>query len=267
MFIQELTMKPADRRQSLRPSSLLKNRIFSLLPESELTELVPELERIKLDSGTDICMVGEAQTHVYFPTSCIISLQSDTESGKTAEIGVTGNEGYVGIGVAMGGNTTTYRASVASGGYAYRIKAAAFRQQLHKKGAFQVQIFLYTQLLLTQMGINGVCNKHHSIDQQFLKLLLSTADRLNTHRLYLTQEDLSNKLGVRRESVTQAASRFKKEGLITYSRGVIELIDRPQLEREVCECYAVMNREMRAMLNNSRPSKSANTYTIASLSA
>src|ERR1051325_7589974 len=106
MFIQELTMKPADRRQSLRPSSLLKNRIFSLLPESELTELVPELERIKLDSGTDICMVGEAQTHVYFPTSCIISLQSDTESGKTAEIGVTGNEGYVGIGVAMGGNTT-----------------------------------------------------------------------------------------------------------------------------------------------------------------
>ena len=257
-------MKLSERRQTLRSTSLLQNRILSLLPESDLHELTPDLERIKLECGIDICMTGETQTHVYFPTTSIISLQADTENAKTAEIGVTGNEGYVGLGLAMGGNTTTHRVSVASGGYAYRIKANLFKKELQKNGAFQMQIFAYTQCLLTQMGVNGVCNKHHSVDQQFLKLLLSTSDRLNTDKLYVTHEDLSNKLGVRRESITQAASRYKKEGLIDYSRGVIKLINRPRLEKEVCECYGTMNKEFNWLLKKSKPSQSADTYTITS---
>lgn len=256
-------MKLAERRKTLRSSSLLKNRIFSLLPEAELNRLTIELERIKLDNGADICMTGETQTHVYFPTTSIISLRADTESGKTTEIAVTGNEGYVGVGLAMGGNTTTHRVSVASGGYAYRMKASAFKKELQKSGSFQVQVFLYTQLLLTQMGINGVCNKHHSVDQQFLKLLLSASDRLNSNKLYVTHEDLSHKLGVRRESVTQAASRYKKEGLIDYSRGVITLLNRPKLELEVCECYAVMNNELNTLLKKSEVAGGADTYKIA----
>jgi CRP-like cAMP-binding protein len=185
---------------------------------------------------------------VYFPTSSIVSLLYVMEDGASAEIAIVGNEGLVGIALFMGGETTPSRAIVQSAGRAYRLPAAILKEEFRRGGALQRLLLRYTQALITQMAQTAVCNRHHSIDQQLCRWLLLSIDRLASNELEMTQDLIANMLGVRRAGVTEAALKLQDAGLIRYSHGHIELLNREGLEQRVCECYGVVKREFDRLL-------------------
>ena len=154
-----------------------------------------------------------------------------------------GNEGVVGVSLFMGGESTTSRAVVQSDGYAYRLKAQLLKDEFFRAGPMQRLLLRYTQALLTQMAQTAVCNRHHSLDQQFCRWLLLSLDRLPADELVMTQELIANMLGVRREGVTDGALKLQKGGLIRYARGRITVLDRAGPEQATCECYAVVKKE------------------------
>jgi CRP-like cAMP-binding protein len=186
--------------------------------------------------------------YLYFPTDCIVSLLYVMENGASAEIAVTGNDGLVGIALFMGGESTPSRAVVQSAGHAYRLRAAIMKKEFEHGGPLQHLLLRYTQALITQMAQTAVCNRHHSVEQQLCRWLLLSLDRLPSNELMMTQELIANMLGVRREGVTEAAGHLQTAGLIHYSRGHITVLDRPKLEKQVCECYGVVKREMDRLL-------------------
>jgi CRP-like cAMP-binding protein len=191
---------------------------------------------------------GDTLRHVYFPTDSIVSLLYVMASGASAEISVVGNEGLIGIALFMGGESTPSRAIVQSAGYSYRLLGQRLKDEFNRHSELQILLLRYTQALITQMSQTAVCNRHHSIDQQLCRWLLLSLDRLPTNRLTMTQELIANMLGVRREGVTDAASKLQHLGVIEYSRGQITVLDRPKLESLSCECYAVVKRETDRLL-------------------
>jgi len=148
----------------------------------------------------------------------------------------------------MGGETTPSRAVVQSAGYAYQLIGHKLKDEFHRNGGMQVLLLRYTQALITQMSQTAVCNRHHTVDQQLCRWLLLSLDRLNSNQLVMTQELIANMLGVRREGVTDAAGKLQKLGVIQYARGQITVLDRPQLEKLSCECYAVVKKETDRLL-------------------
>ena len=196
---------------------------------------------------------GSQLSHVYFPTTSIVSLLYAMENGASAEIAVVGNEGIVGVALFMGGETTPSRGIVQSAGHAYRLGGQDLKREFLRAGELQHVLLRYTQALLTQMAQTAVCNRHHSLDQQLCRWLLLSFDRLPSNELTMTQELIANMLGVRREGVTEAAGNLQKAGLIRYNRGRIVLVDRPGLEARSCECYAVVKKEFDRLLPRERP--------------
>jgi CRP-like cAMP-binding protein len=191
---------------------------------------------------------GGTLHHLYFPLDSIISLLYVMANGASAEIGVVGNEGVVGISLFMGGQTTPNRAVTQSGGEAIRLKARLLTEEFNKGGPVMHLLLRYTQALITQMAQTAVCNRHHSLDQQLCRWLLLSLDRLSSNQLVMTQELIANMLGVRREGVTEAAGRLQEAGLISYRRGQITVLDRERLEQRSCECYAVVKKEYDRLL-------------------
>lgn len=187
-------------------------------------------------------------SHVYFPTTAIVSLLYELENGSSAEIAVVGFEGIVGISTFMGGESTSSRAVVQSAGHGYRMKTNLLLNAFEKSKPIEHLLLRYTQALITQMSQTAVCNRHHTLDQQFCRWLLLSLDRLKTNHLVMTQELIANMLGVRREGVTEAALKVQKAGLISYSRGHITIIDRTGLEKRTCECYKVVKEEYDRLL-------------------
>jgi CRP-like cAMP-binding protein len=191
---------------------------------------------------------GATPRHVYFPTTAIVSLLYVMENGASAEIAVVGNEGIIGVAIFMGGHSTPSRAVVQSAGRSLRLKAEIVEREFNQAGAVLHLLLRYTQALLTQMAQTAVCNRHHSLDQQLCRWLLLSLDRLSGDELIMTQELISNMLGVRREGVTETALKLQKAGLIRYRRGRITVLDRPGLEKRTCECYAVVKKEYARLL-------------------
>jgi CRP-like cAMP-binding protein len=208
----------------------------------------PYLERVSLFPGEVLYEPGDAMRHAYFPVACIASLTYITKVGSSAEISMVGNEGLVGIALFMGGNSTSSRAIVQRGGTAYRLPAAQLRAEFDRHEQTSVLLLRYTQALITQMAQTVACNKHHEIEQQLCRWLLHSLDRRSTNQLSVTQGLIADMLGVRRESVTVAACKLQKLGLIEYSRGKITVLNRPGLERLSCECYAVVKNEIDRLL-------------------
>ncbi len=221
-----------------------QNRILAALPAADYARLQPHLEPVELPLGLIVFESGTKLRHLYFPASGIVSLLYAMENGASTEIAVIGNEGAVGIALFMGGESTPSRAVVQSAGHGYRLHAAALKTEFALGGLLQHLLLRYTQSLIAQMTQTAVCNRHHSVDQQLCRWLLLSLDRLPSNELAMTQELIANMLGVRREGVTEAAGRLQEAGLIRYSRGHITVLDRPNLEKRVCECYAVVKREM-----------------------
>ncbi len=225
------------------------NRLLSALPAEVLDRLLPDLELAPMPLGKVLYESGAELKHVYFPVpSCIVSMLYVMEDGASAEIAVVGDEGMVGIALFMGGGTTTSRALVQSAGYAFLLKGKALIREFQRHSGLQILLLRYTQALITQMSQTAVCNRHHSVEQQLCRWLLLSLDRLSGNELTMTQELIANMLGVRREGVTEAAGKLQAQGLIRYSRGHIAILDRPGLEAEVCECYAVVKKEYDRLL-------------------
>jgi CRP-like cAMP-binding protein len=225
-----------------------QNHLLAALPAAELARLAPQLERVPLPLGAVIYESGGEQGYVYFPASGIVSLLCVMNDGAAAEIAVVGNEGMVGIALFMGGETTPSRAVVQSAGSAWRLAAASIKAEFARGGALQRVLLLYTQALITMMTQTAVCNRHHVLEQQLCRWLLLSLDRLPSNQLVMTQQLVANMLGVRREGVTEAAGRLQADGLISYRRGRINVLDRSKLEKRACECYAVVRRECARLL-------------------
>ncbi len=224
------------------------NQLLAALPKKEFERWEPELERVELKLGQVLFESGANVTHVYFPTTAIVSLLYVLQDGASAEIAVVGREGIVGISLFMGGGSTPSRAVVQSAGLGIRLRAAAFQTEFSRVGAILHLMLRYTQALITQMAQTAVCNRHHTLDQQLCRWLLLSLDRLTGTQLDMTQELIANMLGVRREGVTEAALKLQNAGLIKYTRGHITILDRDGLEKRTCECYAVVKHEYDRLL-------------------
>ena len=223
------------------------NHLLAALPASDWQRWQPQLELVTLTLGEVLYEAGGTLSHVYFPTSSIVSLLYVMENGAAAEIAVVGFEGVVGISLFMGGESTPSRAVVQSAGQAWRLPSAAIKTEF-KRVVVMHLLLRYTQALITQMAQTAVCNRHHSLDQQLCRWLLLSLDRLQGNELAMTQELIANMLGVRREGVTEAALKLQEAGLIRYGRGRITVLDRPGLEKRTCECYAVVKAEYDRLL-------------------
>lgn len=230
------------------PITPLDNHLIATLSSEVHARLFPHLEPMTLTLGQVVYESGDAMRHVIFPTDSIVSLLYVMESGASAEISVVGNEGVIGVAIFMGGESTPSRAIVQSAGHAFRMPAKLLMIEFNRHGELLQLMLRYTQALLTQMAQTAVCNRHHTIDQQLARWLLLSLDRLNGPNLVMTQELIANMLGVRREGVTEAARKLQKLGVIEYSRGHITVLNRPRLERLVCECYEVVRKETQRLL-------------------
>lgn len=225
-----------------------QNHLLAALPAAEWQRWQPLLEWVDLPLGHVMYESGRTLSHVYFPTTAIVSLLYVMEDGATAEIAVVGNEGLVGISLFMGGESTPSRAVVQSAGGAWRLLACAVKAEFERPGPVMHLLLRYTQALITQMAQTSVCNLHHALDQRLCFWLLLSLDRVEGSELVATQELIASMLGVRREGVTEAALQLQKHGLIRYARGRITVLDRPGLEARACECYAVVKTEYDRLL-------------------
>jgi len=226
-----------------------QNHVLAALSEDILISWLPNLEWVEIPLGAVLHEPGEKTEFVYFPTAAIASLHYVLANGASAEIAVVGKEGAVGTFVVMSGGTTSSRALVQSGGASLRMSARKFRQEFNRSAVIRHLILRYTQALITQMTQTAVCNRHHSLDQQLCRWLLSNFDRLRGGELIVTQEFIAKMLGVRREGVHEVASELQDAGLIHYSRGHIRMVNRKELESRSCECYAVVKREYARLLS------------------
>ena len=226
----------------------VENRLLGSLPPDEYERLRPSLREVSLSLGEVVYEFGGQLDYVFFPTTSIVSLLYTMENGSSAEMGLTGNDGVVGIALFMGGGTMPNRAVVQSAGGALRMKAKVLQDEFALGGRFQQLLLRYTQALITQISQTAVCNRLHSVEQQLCRWLLLSHDRLKADELIMTQELIADMLGVRREGVTVAAGRLQDAGAISYVRGHIHILDRKKLEETVCECYRVVRDEFDRLL-------------------
>lgn len=223
------------------------NRLLDALPVAELERLSAHLERVPMALGAAVYEPGEQLRHAYFPTSATISMHHVLASGASAEIVGVGNEGVVGIALLTGGDTTSSSATVQIAGAAYRIERRVLRQEFDRGEIVQRLLLRYLQVLLTQVAQTAACYRHHSVQQQLCRWLLRALDRAPSGELVMTQELAANMLGVRRESITDAAGKLQAAGGIQYRRGHITVLDRSLLEARSCECYCVVKRELQRL--------------------
>lgn len=232
------------------PHSPNQNHLLAALPAAEFERLAPRLELVPMLLGDTLYEPGGQLSHVYFPTTAIVSLLYVMESGSSAEIAGVGNEGVLGISLFMGGDTTPSSAVVQTGGHGYRLQARLLKEEFNRAGLMQRLLLRYTQALVTQMFQTAACNRHHSVEQQLCRWLLLTLDRLPTNEMVMTQELVANALGVRREGITEAAGNLQRAGVIRYRRGHISVLERSGLEAGACECYAVVKKEIGRLLSD-----------------
>ncbi|MBI1891698.1 MAG: Crp/Fnr family transcriptional regulator [Burkholderiales bacterium] len=224
-----------------------QNHILAALPYVEYERLSPHLELAFMPMD-GIFSDGLGGGYAYFPTSSVVSLLRDTAEGATVETAVVGSEGLVGLGHCMGGGENLSRAVVKCAGFGFRLRASVLKEEFDQGGALQEYLLRFVQALLTQTAQSAVCYRHHSVFQQLCRWLLQCIDRQPVNELNMTQELIANMLGVRRESVAEAAGRLQELGWISYSRGRITVADRDGLEQEVCECYENVRRQYAGLL-------------------
>jgi CRP-like cAMP-binding protein len=224
------------------------NHLLAALPPETMLRLLDSLELVDLEQGRVIGLPGVVCQYVYFPTIATISLLNLMEDGATGGIALVGNEGVVGISRFLGGGSTPTQAVVQSSGKCMRLNARSMEEEFNRMGHLMSGLLRYTQALMTQLTQTAVCNRHHSVDQQFCRLLLQSLDRVNGPELTMTHEVVGTILGVRRESVSMVANQLRSDGLIDYSRGRITVINRRAIEARACECYSVVHKEYRRLV-------------------
>jgi CRP-like cAMP-binding protein len=236
----------------LLPPGPHQNHLLAALPAAEFERLAAHLEPITLPLGEVLYEPGGKLQHAYFPTTAIVSLHCVMKCGASAETAGVGNEGMVGVSLFLGGDTTPSSAMVRTAGQAYRLESRLLLREFERAGVLRNLLLRYTQGLMTQIIQTGICNRHHSVEQQLCRWLLLTLDRLPSNELVMTQELVAGMLGVRREGITEAAGKLQKAGFISYRRGHITVLERSGLEPLACECYAVVKKELGRLLPDFR---------------
>lgn len=232
----------------------LQNQLLAALPAEDFRRLQPHLEFVAMPFDMTVCEADDEMRHIYFLTSSIVSLLHDMKDGSSAETAVIGNDGVVGVNLFMGGGKCLNRATVKSAGYGFRLKASILTEEFKRGGALQQLLLRYMQTLLAQISQTAVCNRHHSVPQQLCRSLLQTLDRLPGNEICVTQSSIAAMLGVRRESIAEAAGKLQEEGLIQYARGHMTVLDRAGLEARTCECYKDLKHEDCGMLGEQKVS-------------
>jgi CRP-like cAMP-binding protein len=222
----------------------MDNRLLAALAVDEYQRLLPSLELVTLSLGELVRESRGHQEYAYFPATCIVSFLYTMDEGSTVEVGLTGNEGVVGVALFLGGATSPYRAIVQIAGAAFRMRSNVLQREFSRSSAFQFLLLRYTQALITQISQTAACNRLHSLEKRLCRWLLLCHDRVPSDEILMTQEYISNMLGGRRESVTVAAGHLQDAGLIQYSRGHIRILDRKGMEEFACECYRVEKGEV-----------------------
>jgi CRP-like cAMP-binding protein len=221
----------------------IANRLLAALPTKEYKRLFPDLEHNALTFAEIIYEPGDNIRHVYFPNSGIISLLAAVEDSATLEVGIVGNEGMVGLPVFLGVKTSRHRAIVQGTGTVMRMKARDFQAECKQGGSLPRLLQRFTHSLLMQVSQSAVCYRFHSIEARLARWLLMTSDRMGTNQFQITQEFLSNMLGVRREAVNISATDLQQQQLISYSRGNLTIFNRAGLETVACKCYGIIKDE------------------------
>jgi len=225
-----------------------QNYLLAAMPSNEFKRIAPHLELVSLEKGEVLYEFEETLKYGYFPTTAIASLLCSMEDGAAAEVAVVGNEGVLGESIFMGGKTALTQATIQHSGHAYRLKSALLKEEFDHCGALQHLLMRYTQVLIIQMAQTTGCNRRHSVEQQLSRWLLLNIDRLPTDELRMTQELIASLLGVRRETITDAAGKLQEAGVISYCRGRIEVLDRQKLEAQSCECYDIVKKQYDSLL-------------------
>jgi CRP-like cAMP-binding protein len=225
------------------------NRLLELLPNGERKRLEASTQRVPIKPHDMLHQPGQAMRHVYFPLWGVVSLMTPLEDGSAVETATIGNEGMVGIHAFLGGGVL--RNSQAMGqvpGEALQMDADHFRAEVDNGGKLRQVMLAYAQALFAQISQGVACNGVHSIQDRCARWLLESHDRAGSDQFMLTQEFLSDMLGVRRPSVTVAARTLQQAGVIEYERGRITVLDRKALEEASCECYRVITTEYRHLV-------------------
>ena len=220
-----------------------QNRLLSSMSQNEWDLLEPDMEEVDLLLNQVLYESGKTPAYMYFPTTAIVSLLYMTENGASSEVAVVGNDGAVGMSLFFSGSNSPNQALVQTAGKGYRMRAQAAKNGIHHDGAMLNILLRYSQAMITQVTQTAVCNRHHTVDQQLSRRLLLSLDRLPSNQIAVTQETLASMLGVRRESVTDAAMKLQNADIISYKRGLITVLDRKALESRSCECYATIKNE------------------------
>lgn len=259
-FINSIMRVPQDPGKNPQ-----QNHLFAALPDTEFKRLLPHLELVQMKAGEILQEPGDGASYVYFPTTAVVSLVHILEDGATAETAVIGNEGMVGISLLLGGSMASH-AVVNNPGCGYRIKAQLLKHEFDRAEQLFHVLLRYFQSLMTHTEQTAVCNRHHSVEQQFCRFLLTTLDRLACNSINMTHELIASILGVRREGISAAAGKLQRAGMIKYRRGVIKVLARTKLEHTACECYAVLKSELEDLLDDTSSGQSVAPLRPLSLS-
>lgn len=219
------------------------NELLAALSDDDRQRWLPHLVPVDMPLGKVLQESGSIPTHVYFPTTAIVSLQHQLANGGSAECAMIGRDGMVGMSLLLGAESSTLRSVVRSAGRGFRLPASVLQQACASHGPVLRLLLGFTQTMITQIAATALCNRRHLLDQQLCRWLLRSLDLLSSNELALTHELIANTLGVRREGITEAARRLHRDGLITYHRGHMTVLDRPGLEQRSCACHAAAKTE------------------------
>ena len=226
-----------------------KNWILRSLKPEEYQRLLPFAERVTLATGEDLFQAGDQITDFYFLDSGMASLLSTTEDGATIEIGMVGYEGFIGTALVLKQNRMPYRSMMQIGGHATKVKTQPVLDQFEKNLEFRDLVLRYLRVLLTQVSQSAVCNRFHTLEERLCRWLMISRDIIDSDEIPLTQELLSQMLGVARTGVTMTAGALQQSGLIRYRRGQINILDSEALADASCECYRIVKQEFDHFLN------------------
>ena len=222
--------------------------MLAALPTEDYQRLVPHIQPVELPQYQILYNAGSNYEYAYFPSYSIVSIVAVMQNGSTTEIGVIGNEGMIGIPIILETNYTNSTAIVQVGGGGVKIAAEPLQEELNRQGALKRLMMRYLQARMIQLGQTAACNRYHSVEQRFARWLLTVRDNIQKDEFELTQEFISQMLGVRRAGISEIAARFQEQGIIHYRRGFIRIVSAQKLEACTCECYQLIYQEFSRLL-------------------
>ncbi len=225
------------------------NNLLAALPKAEYQRMLPNFRPAELVYETNVYELNRAISDVYFPLSGIISLLGAVDERSTTEVGIVGREGMVGLPIFLGVKISRVRAVVQGSGEALKMTAGDFQDECRRGGALNQILCRFANSMMVQISQSAVCFRFHLIEQRLARWLLMTGDRMESDHLNVTQDFLSNMLGVRREAVNRATRSLERSGIVANSRGTVRVMDRAGLKKAACICYSVIRDEEKRVLS------------------